>query len=129
MTLTPVSVEPSARFDNTAFSNVVEDGYALPLHANYTCPRCSGVLRFTKTDFEDRASLRRSNLPESMAATMDARAATNGLASRPFVDWQCPGCGLAARAYAKPWAGGRHGDHGTDIVAVFELDPGELNAR
>ena len=129
MTVAAARIEPAMRFDNTAFSNEVEDGYALSIYAKYTCPRCRAVVGFSKADFEERGPLRRSNLAEPIAAAMDTWAAANGLGSRPFLDWECPGCGLAVRAYSEPWAGGRHGDRGTNIVAVLEMPPGDQDDR
>ena len=122
MALSPDLIQPAVRFDNTAFSNAIDDdGQVRSIYANYTCPRCRAGVVFTKTDFEDRVATRRSNLSEPIAAAMDRCAAENGLASRPFLDWECPGCGMAVRAYAQRWAGGRHGDHGLNLVAVLEL--------
>lgn len=64
MTVAAARIEPAMRFDNTAFSNEVEDGYALSIYAKYTCPRCRAVVGFSKADFEERGPLRRSNLAE-----------------------------------------------------------------
>src|SRR5262245_56338491 len=113
-------VDPSSRFDNLEFSNVVTDGRALPLCTHYMCPVCSTVIAFTKQHLESRAERRLTILSPDLAAAMDSWAKERELDSRPFLDWLCPGCGLAARVYARPWAGGRHGDSGTSIVALVE---------
>ena len=115
------SVEPSARFDVVAFDNVVKDGRAASLFARYTCARCGEGVGFTKEQFEERAEEGFSNLPADISRLIAAWAVDRGLAAEPFLDWVCPGCGLAVRAYARKWAGGRHGDAGTDIVAVVEV--------
>lgn len=125
----PESADPSLRFDNPGFSNVVEDGRALSMFSHYTCPRCAEVIRFTKREFEDLAQARSSNLPASLALIIDRWGESNGVGERPFLDWLCPGCGLAVRAYTHPWAGGRHGDAGTDIVALVELEQDPSSAR
>lgn len=123
------AVKPSMRFDHPNFSNEVEDGRALSMYSTYKCPRCAEVVRFAKHHFELRAAARFSNLPAAVGLLIDRWAEANGVGSQPFLDWLCPGCGLAVRAYARPWAGGRHGDCGTDITALVEVDPDERYAR
>lgn len=123
------AIKPSLRFDNPGFSSEVEDGGTLSMYSNYTCPRCAEVVRFAKHEFEARAQTRFSNLPASLGLLIDRWGEASGVGSQPFLDWLCPGCGLAVRAYTRPWAGGRHGDYGTDIVALVEVDPEERSAR
>ena len=122
-------VVPSSRFDNISFSNEIVDGHVLSIYSSYKCPKCETGVGFTKHDFEDRAKLRVSNLPHSIAVAMDHWAEGKKYKSSPFLDWLCPGCGLAVRAHTSPWAGGRHGDSGTDIVVVLEYMTGEAGDR
>ena len=116
------AVVAEARFDNTAFSNEIIDGRALPLTAAYKCPRCGERVGFNKRDFEDRAQRQLSNLSPSVQLLFNEWASKNGQAGRPFLDWACPGCPLTVRVYAHPWAGGRHGDSGVDLTVVLEVD-------
>jgi len=115
-------VDADARFDNAAFSNVTVNGRALGLTASYTCPRCGERIGFNRRDFEHRAERQVSNLPSSTQRLFNEWASQNGRAGKPFLDWVCPGCGLAVRVYAQPWAGGRHGDHGVDLAVVLEAE-------
>lgn len=116
------AVGADSRFDNTAFSNEIIDGRALPLTAFYTCPRCGERVGFNKRDFEHRAERRVSNLSPSIQRLFNEWAAQNGQAGRPFLDWACPGCALAIRVYAHPWVGGRHGDFGVALTVVLETE-------
>lgn len=116
------AVDAEARFDNTAFSNEIIDGRALPLTAAYTCPQCGEQVGFQKRDFEHRAERQVSNLSVSIQRSFNEWASQNGQAGNPFLDWACPGCGLAVRVYARPWAGGRHGDSGVDLAVVLEAE-------
>ena len=116
------AVHAEARFDQTAFSNEITDGRVLPLTATYTCPRCGERVGFKKLDFEHRAGRQVSNLSPSIQRSFNEWASQNGQAGNPFLDWLCPGCALAVRVYAQPWAGGRHGDAGVDLAVVLEGD-------
>src|SRR5262245_39983808 len=115
-----VWVEPTDRFDVVSVSNEIVDGDALPLGAAYTCGRCGTKLGFDKHTLEMRAARRTTNLPLIVATEIGSAANLRGYGSESFLDWNCPGCGLSARAYIRIWAGGRHGDSGADIVAVAE---------
>lgn len=114
-------VAPSERFKNVSFSSAVVDGGALPLHARYTCPRCAEVIAFTKDHFEVRAERRHTNLSTTVLSDIVKWETQRGFGDAAFLDWACPGCQLMVRAYVQRWAGGRHGDHGANIVAVIEL--------
>jgi ribosomal protein S27AE len=113
-------VPPEERFDNLHVSSVVQDGQALPLTCLYRCPRCTEGVVLTKENLVDRAPRRFSNLPPSVAKKFDEEAGLRSLGAAAFLDWPCPKCGLAVRAYVKPWFGGRHGDSGSDIIALVE---------
>jgi hypothetical protein len=113
--------EPSARFDATSFSDVNEDGTAGPSTTVYTCSRCETKLGFTRDNFLVRAARRLTKLAAKAASALDGAAAKRGLQADNFLDWSCPSCKLAVRAYARVLAGGRHGDGRVDIVAVVEL--------
>jgi hypothetical protein len=116
-------VEPAARFAVTSFSSEIVDGMAGATTTVYKCPRCGTKLGFTKDNFETRAARRVTNLPVVAAAALDQAASKRGLDRDFYLDWAC-GCGLAVRAYARPWAAGR-GDYGVEIVVVAEVaDPG-----
>jgi rubredoxin len=119
MKLEVVNVE--RRFDQTAFSTEIIDGRALSLTATYTCPRCAERVAFSKENFERRAASQRSNLEATLQRLLNEWASRNGEAGHPFLDWRCPGCGLATRVYAQPWAGGRHGDSGVNLTSVLEV--------
>ena len=119
------AVQADARFDNTAFSNVIIDGKALPLTATYTCPRCGEQVGFTKQNLEHRAERQLSNHSPQLQRLFNAWATQNGQAGSPFLDWSCPGCQLAVRVYVHPWAGGRHGDAGVDLAVVLEAEQRE----
>jgi phage FluMu protein Com len=117
-----VSATPAeARFDNVAFSTEVDDGFALPIYAKYTCPRCSEQIAFQKVHFESRAWRKLSNLSAAAQTIFDEWARNNGYAGKAFLDWQCPRCSLAARVYIQHWAGGR-GDGGANLKVVLESD-------
>lgn len=116
--------DPSSRFDVTSFSNVIVDGQAGPLTTVSTCLRCFATLAFTRDNFETRASRRFSNLLGDVARAIEAAALERGYAGDDFLDWTCPGCGLATRAYVRAWAGAHHGDAGVDIVAVVDVSDG-----
>jgi len=113
------AIPAETRFDNVAFSSEVEGGVALPIHAKYTCPRCSEQIAFRKEHFESRAWRKFSNLSASQQAAFDDWAQSNGYADKAFLDWQCPRCSLAARVYIQHWAGGR-GDGGATLKVVLE---------
>ena len=114
-------VDPSARFDNVTFTNVIEDGAASSMYACYTCPECSEAVTLAKEDFLGiRKGQESSNLPPDTATRFDDWAAANELSETSYLDWSCPGCDLVVRAYFQRWAGGRHGDFRVDIVAVVE---------
>lgn len=118
------AVDAETRFDNTAFSNEIVDGRALPLTTTYTCPRCAERVGFNKSDFERRAQRQVSNLSPSIQRSFNDWASQHSQAGNPFLDWACPGCALAVRVYARPWAGGRHGDSGINLAVVLEVaDP------
>jgi hypothetical protein len=110
-----------ARFDSVAFSSEVDDGVALSIYATYTCPRCSERIAFRKDHFESRALRGFSNLSAAQQTAFDAWADQNGHVGKPFLDWQCPRCALAARVYIQLWAGGR-ADAGANLQVVLELD-------
>jgi hypothetical protein len=114
-------IEPSARFDITSFSNTVVDGMAGALSTAYECPRCGTKVGFSKDNFEVRAARRVTSLRVETAAALDEAASARGIETDNYLDWSCALCGLATRAYARGWAGGRHGDHGVDIIAVAEV--------
>lgn len=114
------AVSADRRFDQTAFSNEVVDGRALPLITTYTCPRCSERVGFSKQNFEERADSQKSNLDAGLQRAFDDCALRHGEEGKPFLDWRCPGCALAVRVYAHAWAGGRHGDAGVDLTLVLE---------
>ena len=116
------AIDADARFDNTEFSNQIIDGRALPLTTAYTCPRCGTQIGFQKSHFEHQAERQVSNLSLSIQWSFDEWASQNGQAGNPFLDWACPGCALAVRVYARPWAGGRHGDSGVYLAIVIEAE-------
>lgn len=118
-------VDPEQRLDNLHVSSVVENGLARPLTCQYRCPRCSEGVVLTRDNVELRALRRQSNLPPSVARTFDEEAGLHSIRAAAFLDWRCPKCGLAVRVYVRPWAGGRHGDSGSDIIAAVEeqFDP------
>lgn len=118
MTLEAVNAED--RFDQTAFSNEVIDGFALSLTTTYTCPRCSERIAFSKENFKYGAQSRVSNLDVELQRAFDKCAAQHGEAGEAFLDWRCPTCALPARVYANRWAGGRHGDSGVNLTIVIE---------
>jgi len=89
--------------------------------ATYSCPSCGTRIGFHRRDFE-AAGERRSNLAEPLQRYLDAYAAGHPALGSDFVDWLCPSCGKAARAYVELWAGGKHGDHGAKLLAVLECD-------
>jgi len=113
-------VPPEHRFDNLHVSNVIEDGQTLPPACAYRCPRCNEGVVLTRDNLEHRSLRRLSNLSPEVAKKFDEAAFLQSLERAAFLDWSCPKCGLAVRAYVKPWAGGRHGDAGCDIVALLE---------
>jgi predicted RNA-binding Zn-ribbon protein involved in translation (DUF1610 family) len=121
-------VGAAERFDSVAFSSETIDGAATSMYTHYRCPRCGELIQFAKRDFEHRAPRRLSNLPGELAREIDAWAAQAALREAPFLDWVCPTCGLAARVYVQPWAGGRHGDHGVDLLTVVECMQDERHA-
>jgi hypothetical protein len=121
-------VAPKERFDKVMFSNEILDGEALSMVANYRCPECDEVIQFTKLNFEERAALCFSNLSKSVASEMDRWAAGKGIGDAAFLDWVCPGCKTSVRVYAQLWAGGRHGDHGVELLAVVECPAGRTDA-
>ena len=115
-----VWIEPTDRFDTVKFGNEIFDGRALPMGTAYSCGGCGSKLGFDKNDFERRASRKITNLSPDVAAQFDACAIGRGYGQDSFLDWNCPECGLAIRAYVRSWAGGRHGESGVYIIAVAE---------
>ena len=114
------TVTADSRFDTTEFSTEIIDGQSGPLTTTYTCPVCSERIGFSKEHFDRRAERQASNLPPDTQRLFSDWASQNGEAGNRFLDWQCPGCGLAARVYARFWAGGRHGDSGVVLSVVLE---------
>ena len=117
------AVPASLRFEQTGFSNEIVQGRANWLTTTWRCPRCGDRVAFSKANFEERAARRVSNLPPEIQHAFDAWASAHSEGGRPFLDWTCPGCGLPARVYAHPWAGGRSGDQGIDLGQVLEAAP------
>ena len=113
-------VAPRERFDHMHVSNVVEDGQALSLTCTYRCPQCEKGVLLTRENLERRSLRRDSNLPLPTARQFEEEAHLHAMQTEAFLDWSCPKCGLAARVYVRPWAGGRHGDSGVDIIALVE---------
>lgn len=113
-------VQAADRFDNTEFTNEVEDGRARSIYSAYTCPGCATPIGFHKRDFQDGARQQRTNLASGVATRFDEFARTNGIGTDDFLDWICPKCRLAARVYVQFWAGGRHGDCGITLLTVIE---------
>jgi rubredoxin len=114
------SVKAAERFDNTKFSNEVVDGRALSIYAAYTCPQCGVRIGFQKDNFERALRQDRTNLTPGVARCFDEFAREYLRNLRDYLDWICPSCGLATRVYIQYWAGGKHGDHGIDLIAVIE---------
>jgi hypothetical protein len=81
------AIAAASRFDDTAFSNEIIEGGALPLTATYTCPRCSEQVGFAKQNFEHRAQRQLSNLPPPIQRFFNEWASQNGQAGNPFLDW------------------------------------------
>lgn len=119
--MTVHSIDPASRFDNLSVSSEVVDGRSLPIFAKYTCPNCGEAIQFTKQNLQERSLRRLTNLPAKLSAEFDAWAAAQNVAGMPYLDWPCPKCGLAARAYIEVWAGGK-GDSGANIVALAEAE-------
>jgi uncharacterized protein YlaI len=117
--MTVIATPAEARFDNVTFSSEVGDGLSLPIYATYTCPRCSERVAFRKDHFESRAQCKLSNLSAPQQAEFDGWANQHGHLGKPFLDWLCPRCALAARVYVQHWAGGR-ADAGANLVVVLE---------
>jgi rubredoxin len=115
------SVAAPDRFDSTELSTEVVDGRSRPLHVRYTCPTCQEQVVFSRMDFETRGRHSSSNLSPDHAAAVSEAAAASGLGGEYYLDWYCPKCHLASRAYFRTWAGGRHGDSGIEIARVLEL--------
>ncbi len=123
------TIQATERFENTAFSNEVVDGMALPLTTAYTCSQCGTQIGFHKRDFEAGARQHRSNLERAVSAQFDEFAHEHMPDARDFLDWICPHCGLAARVYVRFWAGGKHGDAGIRLLTVLEGRPEADEAR
>lgn len=115
-----VASQALQRFDNVEFSNEILDGMSRPLGAVYTCPFCGALVSFRKGDFEATSRSTRSKLPPNVQQYFDEFASKHHVPSGEFLDWPCPGCGLAARVYVRHWAGGKHGDAGTSLLTVLE---------
>jgi predicted RNA-binding Zn-ribbon protein involved in translation (DUF1610 family) len=117
-----ISVKATDRFDNVKLYNVV-DWWTLTaksIFTIYTCPRCNEKIRFQRSDFEIVWKRRNwTNLPLEVARCLDEFTLEHGF-NLKFLDWQCPKCGLAARALIECWAGGRHGDYGFKLHSVLE---------
>ena len=109
------------RFDNTSFSNIIEDGKSLPLFATYTCPICAEQIGFTKKDFEERSLNNYSNLSKENQILFSKSAREGQFDNLHFLDWYCPKCKIPVRVYVEHWAGGRHGDAGVNIRFTLEL--------
>lgn len=115
-------VSASLRFEQTGFSNEIVHGRANWLTTTWRCPHCGERVAFSKANFEERAARRLSNLAPEVRRAFDEWASANSEGGRPFLDWTCR-CGLAARVYAHPWAGGHSGDQGVDLGPVLEAAP------
>jgi len=113
--------DSSDRFDNIAFSNVIEDGKSLPTLATYTCPTCKEKIGFTKINFEERYLMNHSNLSLDHQSLFNKTSQENKFDGLRFLDWYCPKCNLPVRVYLKHWFGGHHGDAGVRIFKVLEL--------
>ena len=124
--MTIAVIDPSLRFDNLSFASKSTDAKGTSVCARYTCPRCSHVVPLHRRDFEEQAPQRASKLPAPVTVAIDRWASANRLGSHAFLDWLCQGCGLAARVYVRAWFGERQAEHGTDILALIELDPREV---
>ena len=111
-----VLVPPSDRFDAVA----LEGSSTWPLATIYSCPRCGAEVSFSKDDLFFRSRLAVSNLDQPVASEFDRFAIQSAIDGNGFLDWACPTCSLPARVYVRTWVGGRHGDAGTDLVAVLE---------
>lgn len=122
------AVPASLRFEQTGFSNEIVHGEANWLTTTWRCPRCGERVVFSKANFEERAALRISNLSEVHQRMFDDWAHAHGEFAKPFLDWNCPGCGLGVRVYAHPWAGGHFGDNGVSLGMVLEAEPASVQS-
>jgi len=95
------NVKANERFDQTEFSDEVTDGRALSIYSACTCPNCSRKIGFQKSDFLNMQHPSRTNLSTEVAARFDAFAREHFPDLRGFLDWNCPGCRLAARVYVR----------------------------
>jgi hypothetical protein len=113
--------DSSERFDNIAFSNVIEDGKSLPTLATYICPTCKEKIGFTKNNIEEKSLENYSNLSLDHQSLFNETSIKNNFNNLHFLDWYCPRCNLPVRVYIKHWVGGHHGDAGVNILKVLEL--------
>lgn len=114
-------VTAAQRFTSIELSTELVDGRALPLTTSHSCPACGQDVGFRRSDLEAADRSTRLRLPD--AERIDTLAVEHELASHVFLDWYCPGCGAPRRVYCERWVGGRHGDHGVRLLAVFEAEP------
>jgi hypothetical protein len=122
MRVPEISVVPaSQRFSATSLSTEIVDGRALASFALYECPTCEHGIRFKRDDLEQAAEV--TVLSQTDASAMDSAARLRDVRGA-FLDWYCQGCHAPRRVYCRPWAGGRHGDHGVEVQWVLEAASG-----
>ena len=119
-------VEPSARFMAVRFPAPTsrwrpEDPPvgSVPDYTAYECPGCGWRVSFELRHFQAAAVKPKSNL-----SAQDAREATAIHGGEPkreesYLDWYCPGCGKAVRAYYSCWIA-EMGGFSVEITQVVE---------
>jgi len=117
-------IEPSERFMATQFPAPTsrwrpEDPplESIPDYTAYECPRCTRRISFEVRHFQAAALEPKSNLSaqdDSEATAIHGRRLTT---EESYLDWYCPGCGKAVRAYFSCWVG----DRGIFFVKITQV--------
>jgi predicted RNA-binding Zn-ribbon protein involved in translation (DUF1610 family) len=111
-------VDAKTRFDATHFDMRSEYRDHRISIADYTCPECRGVVRFTA---DDLGRVTPSVLSVEQLDTIErARPLNAKLWQRPL-DFRCPNCGLVVRVIAQPGEAYAMGAHDWDFATVVEV--------
>ena len=85
-------------FDRTVINHYDDD-----TSTNYTCAKCSNLVKFYIRDFDKHWKNKSSNLSHE-----DFRGSLDG---KGFLDFYCPKCSVSTTVIFKLEAGGRHGEY------------------
>jgi predicted RNA-binding Zn-ribbon protein involved in translation (DUF1610 family) len=115
----PTLIDPKLRFDATYFDPRTEFGEHQICIADYKCPNCSYIVRFTTHDFYKLIEYSPFSAEQSKAAA-EVRPLDEEVWEQSL-DFRCPECELAVRVIFRPDFEFAMGGYTYEITAVVEF--------